>query len=181
MPASVFLRIAGRRGGVDNGDDSSGGCSSANSGSRGSEVGCGVASGVLGRGPQSSRGGVWDLGDPSNPGGREMDEDVGAIRSRVRRAPALAELAVNGEMAMQEGGSPYWGSFVPYVPTIKYYISSNYLLANLTWGRESSFVLCWFVLYWDPCYSYLAMELVFYTVDYLPNSTSMLNGAMRQI
>jgi hypothetical protein len=47
-----------------------------------------------------------DLGDESNPGGREKVEEDGAIRSRARLAPAEAVLASKGEMVMALALSP---------------------------------------------------------------------------
>jgi hypothetical protein len=47
-----------------------------------------------------------DLGDESNPGGREKVEEDGAIRSRARLAPTKAVLASKEEMVMALALSP---------------------------------------------------------------------------
>jgi hypothetical protein len=72
---------------VDIGGESRGYGATANRGSRGGA--CGEAAAP---------------GEVSNPGGRQMDEDDGAIMSSARSAPALAVVASKAGMAMPKRG-----------------------------------------------------------------------------
>jgi hypothetical protein len=98
-PARVFLLFAGRLG--TDGGDRSGNLTAANS-----IPSCGDGEPDKSKLRPSTSDGVRAVGEELSPGGHEMDDEVGAIRSWACWAPTDAELASKGVMAMAAAALP---------------------------------------------------------------------------